>query len=51
MAGEAFSFDTSLAEMKKADWLTALASLCEDDGYLERLGKRHVAAFIEAASC
>ncbi|AXI46132.1 phosphoadenosine phosphosulfate reductase [Sulfitobacter sp. SK012] len=50
MAGEALSFDTSLAEMEKADWLAALASLCEDDGYLERLGKRHVAAFIEAGT-
>jgi len=47
MADDSLNFETSLAGMKKADWLAAVEQLCDEDGYLERLGKRHYAAFIE----
>ncbi len=47
MSDDGPTFETSLAGMKKADWLTAVASLCDEDGSFERLGKRHYAAFIE----
>lgn len=47
MADDSLTFETSLAGMKKADWLAAVEELCDEDGYLERLGKRHYAAFIE----
>jgi hypothetical protein len=46
MAQNRLNFDTSLAGMKKADWLAAV-ELCQKDGMFERLGKRHYAAFIE----
>jgi hypothetical protein len=47
MATDSLNFDTSLAGMKKADWLAAVEQLCGDDGSFEQLGKRHYAAFIE----
>ncbi|MCX7566203.1 phosphoadenosine phosphosulfate reductase [Sulfitobacter sp. F26169L] len=50
MADESLNFTTSLAGMKKADWLAAVEELCEEDGYFERLGKRHYAAFIEKSA-
>ena len=50
MADESLNFETSLAGMKKADWLTAVDQLCDEDGYFEQLGKRHYAAFIEKSS-
>ena len=50
MADESLTFETSLAGMKKADWLAAVDQLCDEDGYFERLGKRHYAAFIEKSA-
>lgn len=50
MATEPLNFETSLAGMKKADWLAAVEKLCDEDGYFEVLGKRHYAAFIEKSS-
>lgn len=47
MADDTLDFDTSLAGMKKEDWLAAVQQLCDTDGYFEQLGKRHFAAFIE----
>jgi len=47
MAQNRLTFDTSLAGMKKADWLAAVEDLCRKDGSFERLGTRHHAAFIE----
>lgn len=47
MADESLNFETSLAGMKKADWLAAVEKLCATDGTFEPLGKRHYAAFIE----
>lgn len=47
MADESLNFETSLAGMKKADWLAAVEQLCEKDGTFEPLGSRHYAAFIE----
>ncbi|KEJ89472.1 hypothetical protein [Sulfitobacter donghicola] len=50
MADNSLNFETSLAGMKKADWLDAVEQLCDEDGYFEDLGKRHYAAFIERSS-
>ncbi len=50
MAGESLTFETSLAGMKKVDWIAAVEQLCDEDGYFERLGKRHYAAFIEKST-
>lgn len=47
MAENSLNFETSLAGMKKADWLAAVETLCAKDGMFEQLGKRHYAAFIE----
>ncbi len=50
MADESLTFETSLAGMKKVDWIAAVEQLCDEDGYFERLGKRHYAAFIEKST-
>jgi hypothetical protein len=50
MTDESLTFETSLAGMKKADWLAAVEQLCDADGYFEELGTRHYAAFIEKSS-
>ncbi len=50
MADDSLTFEASLAGMKKADWLAAVDQLCDENGYFERLGKRHYAAFIEKSS-
>lgn len=50
MVDESLTFETSLAGMKKVDWIAAVEQLCEEDGYFERLGKRHYAAFIERST-
>lgn len=50
MADKRPNFDTSLAGMKKADWLSAVEELCDKDGYFEQLGRRHYAAFIEKSA-
>lgn len=50
MADDSLNFRTSLAGMKKSDWLAAVEELCDEDGYLERLGKRHYAAFVEKSA-
>ncbi|UWR23735.1 phosphoadenosine phosphosulfate reductase [Sulfitobacter sp. S190] len=47
MAETGLTFETSLAGMKKTDWIDAVETLCDADGYLERLGSRHYAAFVE----
>jgi hypothetical protein len=47
MVDESLNFQTSLAGMKKSNWLAAIQQLCDEDGYFEQLGKRHYAAFIE----
>ncbi len=50
MADERLDFTTSLAGMKKADWLLAVEELCDEDGYFEELGRRHYATFIEKSA-
>ena len=50
MANDSLTFETSLAGMKKSDWLAAVEELCDADGYFEQLGKRHCAAFIERSA-
>ena len=50
MDNDSLTFETSLAGMKKSDWLAAVEELCDADGYFEQLGKRHYAAFIERSA-
>lgn len=50
MGDDSLTFDTSLAGMKKSDWLAAVAELCDTDGYYEALGPRHHAIFVEKSS-
>jgi hypothetical protein len=50
MADESLNFETSLAGMKKADWLSSVEQLCDEDGYFEQLSRRHYAAFVEKSS-
>jgi len=50
MADDTLNFQTSLAGMKKSDWLAAVEQLCDEDGYFEQLGKRHYAAFVEKSA-
>ena len=42
------TFDMSLSGLKDREaWLNKVAELADDDGYVERLGDRHAAIFIE----
>lgn len=41
------TFETSLADLSKTDWLDAVASVTEEDGFFQTLGPRHFAAFAE----
>lgn len=50
MADYGLNFETSLAGMKKGDWLASVEELCDTDGYFEQLGKRHYTAFIEKSA-
>ncbi len=50
MAEQSLTFETSLAGMKKTDWLAAVETLCEEDGAFEALGTHHYSAFIERSS-
>ncbi|MEQ6248296.1 phosphoadenosine phosphosulfate reductase [Sulfitobacter sp. HNIBRBA3233] len=47
MGTDGLTFETSLAGMKKADWLSAIEELCDDEGSFEQLGARHYAALVE----
>ena len=38
---------TSLVDLPRQEWLQAVATISEEDGYFQQLGKRHFAAFIE----
>ncbi|WP_137700849.1 phosphoadenosine phosphosulfate reductase [Marimonas lutisalis] len=39
-----------MAGLDKAEWLTRLADVAEEQGHFQPLGKRHLAAFVDAGS-
>ncbi len=47
MTEETLTLSSSLADLSKADWLQALATISDEDGYFQPLGPRHFATFIE----
>ncbi|WP_300031112.1 phosphoadenosine phosphosulfate reductase [uncultured Roseobacter sp.] len=47
MPDTAIEFGPSLRGLSTADWITEVSGLVEPYGYLERLGRRHMAAFVE----
>ncbi len=44
------TLNTSLVDLTKQEWLDAVEAITEEDGYLQKLGPRHYAAFIEDGS-
>lgn len=38
---------TSLVDLPRQEWLQAVVTISEEDGYFQQLGKRHFATFIE----
>lgn len=50
MAESPATIDTPLGGLKKAEWFARVAEITEETGYLEALGKRHAAAFIDEGS-
>ena len=50
MRDEIFTFQSSLVDLGKADWLQAVADICDENGYVQPLGKKHFAAFYEEGS-
>jgi hypothetical protein len=50
MTDDAPALTTSLTGLTKADWLKAVSTIAEQDGYFQQLGPRHFAAFIEESS-
>lgn len=47
MTDDTPTLSTSLVDLPKPEWLQAVATITEEDGYFQQLGKRHFAAFIE----
>lgn len=47
MTDQTPTLSTSLVDLPKREWLQAVEAITEEDGYFEKLGKRHFAAFIE----
>ncbi|KIN61356.1 hypothetical protein Z945_2348 [Sulfitobacter noctilucae] len=47
MTDEAPTLDTSLADLPRQAWLKAVEKIADEDGYVEALGRRHNAIFIE----
>ncbi|PIE10904.1 MAG: phosphoadenosine phosphosulfate reductase [Rhodobacterales bacterium] len=41
------TFDTPLAGLGKADWLTRLADIAEHRGHFQPLGRKHLATFVD----
>lgn len=44
------TLDTSFADMPRTEWLSAVASVAEEDGFFQTLGPNHFAAFAEDTS-
>ena len=47
MTDTAPTMDTSLADLPKKEWLTAVAQIVGEDGFFKPLGRKHFAAFVE----
>ncbi|KAJ04842.1 hypothetical protein [Sulfitobacter mediterraneus] len=47
MTNETPTLQTSLVELPRRDWLGAIESICENEGFYEPLGRRHFAAYVE----
>jgi hypothetical protein len=47
MTDQTPSLSTSLVDLPKREWLQTVEAIAEEDGYFEKLGKRHFATFIE----
>ena len=47
MTDQTPTLSTSLVDLPKQEWLAAVSTIAEEDGYFQKLGRRHFAAFIE----
>lgn len=47
MTNETPTLQTSLVDLPRRDWLGAIESICENEGFYEPLGRRHFAAYVE----
>ena len=47
MTDGTYTLDTSLADLPPRDWLDAADRIAGEDGYVESLGRRHHAVFVE----
>lgn len=47
MTDEMPTLETSLLDLPRRDWLKAVEQIVEEDGYIETLGRRHHAIFVE----
>ncbi|MEP5732562.1 MAG: phosphoadenosine phosphosulfate reductase [Sulfitobacter sp.] len=47
MIDEELTLETSLLDLPQQEWLSAVEDIAGDDGYVESLGKRHHAVFVE----
>lgn len=50
MTDETPTLETSLLDLPRREWLAAVEEIVDEDGYLEPLGRRHHAIFIEKGS-
>ncbi len=45
-----FTIDTKMNDLPKSDWLAAIAEVAEEDGFFQRLSRKHHAIFVERSS-
>ncbi|KIN64747.1 Phosphoadenosine phosphosulfate reductase [Sulfitobacter noctilucicola] len=50
MTDETLTLDSSLADLPRREWIEAAEQIADEDGYVENLGRRHHAIFIEEGS-
>ncbi|MGJ8556825.1 MAG: phosphoadenosine phosphosulfate reductase, partial [Sulfitobacter geojensis] len=47
MTDETPTLETSLLDLPRREWLRLVEEIVDEDGYLESLGRRHHAIFVE----
>ncbi|MFC6638460.1 phosphoadenosine phosphosulfate reductase [Sulfitobacter sp. JBTF-M27] len=50
MTDETPTLDTSLVDLPRQEWLSLVDQIADEDGYVQNLGRRHHAIFIEEGS-
>jgi hypothetical protein len=50
MTGQTLTLESSLLDLPRREWLSCVEKIVDEDGYVEALGRRHHAIFMEESS-